>query len=184
MQKNLIIHMDILLLKKWRVGFEEGLKATNPKANFLVSYVGSFDDPAQAKELALLQASKGADFIAGAAAVGDLDVFEAAKEVSVYTAGQDIDRTSVDPKHIVLSKLKGTDAAVYETINAFVSDSLEPGVISYGLKDKGVGLTYVTHETETPLNAFVGEDVITEVIKIKDKIIAGSRTVRNPLPAE
>jgi len=181
---GMVAAMDIPLLKKWTVGFEEGLKATNPKANFLVNYVGSFDDPAQAKELALLQASKGADFIAGAAAVGDLGVFEAAKEANFYTAGQDIDRTSVDPEHIVLSQLKGTDAAAYETIKTFVNDSLEPGVISYGLKDKGVGLTYVTHETETPLNAFVGEDVITEVTKIKDEIVAGSRTVKNPLTAE
>lgn len=55
---GMVVAMDIPLLKKWTGGFQEGLKATNPNAEFLVNYVGSFSDPAKAKELALLQASK------------------------------------------------------------------------------------------------------------------------------
>lgn len=172
---------DIPLMKKWTVAFEQGLKSTNPEAEFLLNYVGSFSDPAKAKELALLQASKGADFIVGAAAVGDLGVFEAAKEQGFYTAGQDVDRTEVDPEHIVLSQLKGTDAAAYETIKAFAEGTFEPGSVEYGLKEGGVGLTYVTHESKTPLHDFVGQEVIDQVVAIKDEIIAGTLEVANPL---
>lgn len=178
---GMVAAMDIPLLKKWTVAFEEGLKSTNPNAEYLVNYVGSFDDPAKAKELALLQASKGADFIAGAAAVGDLGVFEAAKEKGFYTAGQDIDRTELDPEHIVLSQLKGTDAVAYETIKAFAEGTYEPGVVAYGLKEEGVGLTYVTHESETPLHDFVGQEVIDQVTAIKEEIISGKLEVKNPL---
>ena len=178
---GMVAAMDIPLLKKWTVGFEEGLKSTNPEATFLLNYVGSFTDPAKAKELALVQFSEGADFIAGAAAVGDLGVFEAAKEKGFYTAGQDIDRTVVDPEHIVLSQLKGTDTAAYETVKAFVEGTFEAGIVAYGLKEDGVGLTYVTRDSETPLHPFIGEEVVEQVKAISDEIISGTLAVPDPL---
>ncbi|MEH7086721.1 BMP family protein [Neobacillus drentensis] len=178
---GMVVAMDIPLMKKWTVAFEQGLKETNPNAEFLVNYVGSFTDPAKAKELALLQASKGADFIAGASAVGDLGVFEAAKEKGFYTAGQDVDRTEVDPEHVVLSQLKGTDAAAYETVKAFTNGSFKAGVVEYGLKEKGVGLTYVTQESKTPLNSFVGQTVIDQVKALSEDIVSGKREIKNPL---
>jgi basic membrane protein A and related proteins len=178
---GMVVAMDIPLMKKWTVAFEEGLKETNPNAEFLVNYVGSFTDPAKAKELALLQASKGADFVAGAAAVGDLGVFEAAKEQGFFTSGQDVDRTEVDPEHVVLSQLKGTDAAAYETVKAFANGDFKTGVVEYGLKEKGVGLTYVTHESKTPLNSFVGQEVIDQVKALHEEIVSGKREIKNPL---
>lgn len=172
---------DIPMLKKWSEGFKQGLAKTNPDAEFLINYVGSFTDSAKAKELALLQNSKGADFIAGAAAVGDMGVFEAAKENGFYTAGQDVDRTTIDPEHIVLSQLKSTDVVAYDTVKAFFSGQYDTGVHQYGLKEKGVGLTYVTNETETPLSPYVGEDTVETLKQIKDDIISGEITVENPL---
>nr|WP_263327264.1 BMP family protein [Neobacillus sp. Marseille-Q6967] len=178
---GMVVAMDIPLMKKWTVAFEQGLKETNPDAEFLVNYVGSFTDPAKAKELALLQASKGADFVAGASAVGDLGVFEAAKEQGFYTSGQDVDRTEVDPDHVVLSQLKGTDAAAYETVKAFANGSFKAGIVEYGLKEKGVGLTYVTHESKTPLNSFVGQEAIDQVKALHEEIVSGKREIKNPL---
>jgi basic membrane protein A and related proteins len=178
---GMVVAMDIPLMKKWTVAFEQGLKETNPNAEFLVNFVGGFTDPAKAKELALLQASKGADFVAGAAAVGDLGVFEAAKEQGFFTSGQDVDRTEVDPKHVVLSQLKGTDAAAYETVKAFANGDFKSGIVEYGLKEKGVGLTYVTHESKTPLNSFVGQEVIDQVKALHEEIVSGKREIKNPL---
>jgi basic membrane protein A len=178
---GMVVAMDIPLMKKWTVAFEQGLKETNPAAEFIVNYAGSFSDPAKAKELALLQASKGADFVAGAAAVGDLGVFEAAKEQGFFTSGQDVDRTEVDPEHVVLSQLKGTDAAAYETVKAFANGNFKSGIVEYGLKEKGVGLTYVTHESKTPLNSFVGQEVIDQVKALHEEIVSGKREIKNPL---
>ena len=178
---GMVVAMDIPLMKKWTVAFEQGLKETNPAAEFIVNYAGSFSDPAKAKELALLQASKGADFVAGAAAVGDLGVFEAAKEQGFFTSGQDVDRTEVDPEHVVLSQLKGTDAAAYETVKAFANGNFKSGIVEYGLKEKGVGLTYVTHESKTPLNSFVGQEVIDQVKALYEEIVTGKREIKNPL---
>ncbi|OAB35954.1 BMP family lipoprotein [Paenibacillus glacialis] len=178
---GMVAAVDIPLIKKYTEGFREGLKTTNPNAEFLVSYVGGFNDPAKAKELALVQFGNGADFIAGAAATGDLGVFEAAKEKGFYTSGVDVDRTVIDPEHIVMSLLKSTDTVTYETVKDFVNDNFEYGAVNYGLKEDGVGLTFVTRESVSPLSPFIGQEVIDQVKKIKDDIVAGTITVTNPL---
>ena len=53
--------------------------------------------------------------------------------------------------------------------------------MTYGLKEKGVGLTYVTQDSKTPLNDFVGQDVIDQLKEIKDSIIDGKTVVKDPL---
>ncbi|MNH78205.1 Membrane lipoprotein TmpC precursor [compost metagenome] len=178
---GMIAAQDVPLLKKYTVGFEEGLKSVNPKAKYLVNYVGSFNDPAKAKELALVQFGQGADFIAGAAAVSDLGVFEAAKEKGFYTNGQDTDQTVVDPQHVVLSQLKETSTAAYETVKDFASGSFKFGTVDYGLKENGVGLTYVTRDSQSPLSPFIGQKVVDDVKKIRDDIVSGKIVVKNPL---
>lgn len=178
---GMVAAVDIPLIKKYTVGFQEGLKSTNPNAKFIVNYVGSFTDPAKAKELALTQFAQGADFIAGASAVGDLGVFEAAKEKGFFTSGQDIDRTVTDPQHIVLSQLKGTDAVAYQTVKDFVNGTFTFGSVDYGLKEDGVGLTFVTKDTKTALSPFIGQDVVTKVKAIRDDIVSGKVKVENPV---
>ncbi|SDX80395.1 BMP family protein [Paenibacillus sp. CF384] len=178
---GMVVAIDAPLLKKYTEGFAEGLKYTNPKAEMLINYVGGFTDPAKAKELALLQFSKGADFIAGASAVGDLGVFEAAKEKGFYTSGQDIDNTGVDPEHVVLAQLKGTDTVAYETVKSFAEGNFAYGAVDYGLKEDGVGLTYVTRDSQSPLNPFIGQATVDKVKAIKDDIVSGKLVVKNPL---
>lgn len=176
-----VVADDIPLLQKYVVGFAEGAKSVKPDIEIFVNFVGSFTDPAKAKELALLQNSKGADFVAGMSAVGDLGVFEAAKEKGFYASGQDTDNTGVDPEHVVLSQLKGTDAVTYETVKDFVNGEFTYGARDYGLKEGGVGLTYVTRESQTPLNPFIGQEIVDKVKKINDDIVAGTIKVTNAL---
>ena len=176
-----VVADDIPIMQKYIKGFEQGAKSVRPDVEIFVNYVGSFNDPAKAKEFALLQNSKGADFVAGMSAVGDLGVFEAAKEKGFYTSGQDTDNTGVDPEHVVLAQLKGADAVVYETVKDFTEDNFTFDVRDYGLKEDGVGLTYVTRESETPLNDFIGQETIDQLKAIADDIISGKIKVTNAL---
>ncbi|MBD7968652.1 BMP family lipoprotein [Paenibacillus gallinarum] len=178
---GMIAAQDIPLIKKYTEGFREGLTSVNPDAKFLINYAGGFNDVAKAKELAIVQADQGADFIAGASAVGDLGVFEAAKEKGFYTSGQDTDRTVEDPEHIVLSQLKSTDSVAYEELKAFANGSFEFGYVSYGLKEDGVGLTFVTRDSESPLSPFIGQEVVDKVKAIRDQIVSGEIVVTDPL---
>ncbi|MEK3731821.1 MULTISPECIES: BMP family protein [Paenibacillus] len=176
-----VVAADIPIMHKYMTGFEEGAKSVNPDVEILVNFVGGFDDPAKAKELAILQHSKGADFVAGMSAVGDLGVFEAAKENGFYTSGQDTDNTGIDPEHVVLAQLKGADAVVYETVKDFVEGNFTFDVRDYGLKESGVGLTYVTHESETPLNPFIGQEIVDQLKVISEEIVNGNIKVTNAL---
>ena len=176
-----VVAMEIPLMKKYTEGFNQGLLSVNPEAKFLIHYVNSFNDPAKGKELALLQNSQGADFVAGMAATSDLGVFEAAKEKGFYTSGQDVDRTNLDPEHIVLSQLKGTDAVAYETVKSFAEGSFEFGTFDYGVAEGAVGLTFVTHESESPLSDFVGQANVDQLKTIAEDIKSGKIVVNNPL---
>ncbi|MFH0070893.1 BMP family ABC transporter substrate-binding protein, partial [Peribacillus sp. NPDC056705] len=51
----------------------------------------------------------------------------------------------------------------------------------YGLKEGGVGLTYVTHESETPLNPFIGQEIVDQLKVISEDIISGKIKVTNAL---
>ncbi|MEK0317620.1 BMP family lipoprotein [Cohnella sp. 56] len=174
-----VVAMDVPLLSKYTKGFEQGAKSINPDIKIKVGYVGGFTDPAKAKELALQQNAQGADFIAGMSAVGDRGVFEAASEKGFYTSGQDTDNT--DGKQIILAQLKGTDAVAYETVKDFVQGNFTYGVRDYGLKEGGVGLTYVNKESNSPLSDAIGQENVDKLKKISDDIIAGTIVVNNPL---
>src|SRR6185437_14697206 len=115
-----------------------------------------------------------------ASAVGDLGVFEAAKEKGFFTAGQDIDRTVSDPEHIVLSQLKGTDTVAYQTVKDFVEGNFKFGAVDYGLKEDGVGLTYVTKDSKSALSPFIGQAIVDKVKAIRDDIVSGKITVKDP----
>ncbi|MDG0794044.1 BMP family protein [Cohnella ginsengisoli] len=174
-----VVAMDIPLLSKYTSGFEQGAKSINPNIKILVGYVGGFTDPAKAKELALQQNGQGADFIAGMSAAGDLGVFQAAGEKGFYTSGQDTDNT--DGKQVILAQLKGTDAVAYETVKDFVEGNFSYGVRDYGLKEGGVGLTYVNKDSKSPLSDAIGQENVDKLKKISDDIIAGTIVVKNPL---
>ncbi|RXZ81656.1 BMP family ABC transporter substrate-binding protein [Paenibacillaceae bacterium] len=167
------------LLKKYTDGFAEGAKAINPDIKILVNYVGDFNDPAKAKELAILQSSQGADFIAGMSAVSDLGVFEAAKEKGFYTSGQDSDMT--DGKQIIFSQLKGTDTIAYETVEDFVKGDFSYDVRDYGLKEGAVGIPHINYESTAPRGEVITEEILDKLKQINNDIVEGKIVVTNPL---
>jgi len=77
--------MESPLIKKFRMGYEAGVRYVNPNAKVLIAYAGvtgeAFKDPAKGKELALSQYAQGADIIYHASGVTGLGVFEAAREM-------------------------------------------------------------------------------------------------------
>ncbi|MEF2248304.1 BMP family lipoprotein [Paenibacillus sp. IITD108] len=168
-----VVAMDVPIMTRYTKGFEQGLKQTNPNAEFIINYVNSFNDAAKGKELALDQHAKGADFIAGIAAIGDFGVWEAAKEQGFYSSGQDVDRTVEDPEHVIVSQLKGADTVTYETVKSFVNNTFEFGEVDYGLKEDGVGLTYVTRDSVTPLSPAIGQENIDKVKALAQDVISG-----------
>lgn len=158
---------------KWRWGYMEGVKSERPDAKFIFNYVGSYNDPAKAKEYAIQQYEQGCRFINSAAAGGDKGVFEAAKEKGFYTSGQDVDLTSPDNPWIVTSQIKDTYATVEYLADQYFSGKWTAENESLGTAEGTIGAVFVTHETENPRSSKLTDEdikVLKETVeKIKNK---------------
>jgi basic membrane protein A len=156
---------------RWEYGYEQGAKYVNPDIQVFDARVGSYKDPARAKELALAHFSQGCDVIQAAAAGGNYGVFEAAKEKGFYTFSVDIDECHLDPDHIIGSMIKKSDVAIYDGIKGLVEGNFETGAHSYGVKEGGVGLCLLLFD-DHPKNA-VPQDVLDKIEEARKKIASG-----------
>lgn len=83
--------------------FGEGVKAVNPDAKLLVSFIGTFFDPPKAREAGLAQIDAGADILFGER-IGTAD---AAKERGIKSVGSLIDYTPRYPDTVFANALWG-----------------------------------------------------------------------------
>jgi basic membrane protein A len=81
--------------------FMDGVREVNPKAKFLVSFIGSWFDPPKAKEAAYAQIERGADLLYAER----FGVSDAAKEKGVLTIGNLVDTQPQYPNTVVVSAL-------------------------------------------------------------------------------
>ena len=147
---------------KWRWGYMEGVKSEKPDSKFIFNYVGSYNDPAKAKEYAIQQYEQGCQFINSAAAGGDKGVFEAAKEKHFFTSGQDVDLTTPDNPWVVTSQIKDTYATMQYLLDQYFSDKWTTDNESLGIAEGAIGAVFVTHDTKNPRN----EKLTDEDVKI------------------
>jgi len=167
--------MDIPLIEAFAAGFKAGAKSVNPDVEVLVSYVGAWDDPAKAKELALAQFEQGADIIYQVASLGGLGVIEGASEAGYLAIGQDDNQNYLAPDNMLLSVLKMIDNTAVLAIHDVLADKWAPGVHNLGLADGGVD---VTNDIS---NIKIADSVMAEVTKAREAIVSGSLTVPTAL---
>ncbi len=163
--------MKIPLVEAFEIGFNAGIKKTNPEIKLQANYVGvtpqAFDDPAKGKELALAQYKNGVDIILVAAGASGLGVIEAAMETKKYVIWVDSNGNGLIPGQVLTSIIKGVELSVYQMIENVVNNSFTGGVKNYGLKEGGV--EYIVDEENKNL---LSEEIIEKVEEFKAKIIA------------
>jgi len=175
--------IDLPFIRRWYVGYEEGVKYVNPDATVLEGWGNSFNDPATSKELALAQFEQKADYIAATAAAGNTGVFEAAKEKNFFTSGVDTDQRILDPEHIIESMVKRSDVGVYDAVKALSDGTFTGGAVAYGLKEKGVGPAFlILDKLEVP--STLPQEIQDEVKDIAAKIVSGEIKVTDYLQPE
>ncbi|NLM41857.1 MAG: BMP family ABC transporter substrate-binding protein [Firmicutes bacterium] len=168
--------MEVPLIRKFQVGFEEGVKWANPNAQVLVNYAGAFDDPGRGRELAISQYERGADIIYHAAGGTGSGVIDAAASNDFYAIGVDSDQDYMAPGKVLTSMIKRVDMAVYEVIKAAVEGTLEGGTWTFGVADGGVGTSEFKYTKD-----IIPQEVFDRVEEAKQKIISGEIVVTNPL---
>ncbi len=134
--------MEVDLIKRFELGFKEGVKFGNAKTKILTNYAGvtseAWMNPTKGKELALSQISQGADIIFTAAGATNTGVFDAIEEKKVFAIGVDSNQNWVKPGLILTSMLKRVDTAVYQVIKSEKEGKFASGKLSFGLANKGV----------------------------------------------
>jgi len=161
--------MEIPVVVSWISGFEAGVKAVNPKATVMVTYAGSFGDPAKGKEIATTEYDQGADVIFEVAGGTGVGAWQAASEhgKGVYIFGSDTCKYSLAPDNALPDVVKNVDTAIYDTAKDVANGSFAGGQQSLGLKENGVGLCDKTYQA-------LPDSVKTIVEKAKQLIIDGT----------
>jgi len=180
--------MDIPLIHKFAVGFEEGAKSINPNIRVYPNYIGvtdaAWNDPVKGKELARTQIEKGVDVLFTAAGNSGLGAFDAVEQhgkdndgrARRYVIGVDSNQNWVKPGFVLTSMVKRVDNAVYQIVKDRVENRPTGGVHVYGLENDGVG--YAVDDNNKNL---LPPAVIEAVEAAKKKIIAGQIKVTNAM---
>lgn len=172
---------DSPLLNRFRHGFVQGVKYANPKVEVITGWVGAFNDPTKAKELALTQYQEGADIIFAAAGKSGEGVLAAAAQTGKYAIGVDSDQCWIRPGNVITSMLKRVDMVVFNKCKELSEKGkLKPGFEHYGLAEGLVGACYLYDEDTEFLQkgpkdmaTKLQNEVIPQVKKAVAKIKAG-----------
>jgi len=136
--------MDVPLIRRFQCGYEHGVKAGNPKAEFVANMTGTtpsaWSDPTRGGELAKNQFSRGVDVIFAAAGGTGVGVYQAAKDQGKLAIGVDSNQNHLQPGTMLSSMVKRVDVAVYNIAMSVKNGTWKPGTTVLGVKEQGVGL--------------------------------------------
>jgi len=176
--------MDVPLLRRFEVGYIEGVKYVDSNIEVVSGWVGAFNDPTKGKELALTQYEEGVDIIFAAAGQSGEGVLAASAEKGLYSIGVDSDQCYIEPGNIIASMMKMVDLAVLGAITDLVEGDLEGGTLVFGLEEEAVGMCHLYDiDTEFQDNgpadmaAKLEDEVIPAVEAAVEKIKAGDMCV-------
>jgi basic membrane protein A len=142
--------IDLPVVRRYVNGYKEGVKHINPSATVLVSFAGSFSDPAKGKELSLGLYAAGADVILNGAGQTGNGIFEAAKSTHRYAIGVDQDQSAKAPENVLTSALKKVDVAIYTAVKEAVGGRFLPGSASLGVSDGAIDLAPLNEKMVLP----------------------------------
>ena len=180
--------MDVPLIHKFRVGYEEGARAVNPGIRVIPNYIGvtdaAWNDPVKGKELAQTQMEKGADVVFTAAGNSGLGAFDAAERygkdsqgrAEKFVIGVDSNQNWMKPGFVLTSMVKRVDNAVYQIVKDRVANRAIGGVHVYGLDNDGIG--YAVDQYNKDL---IPPETIKAVEAARQKIIDGQIKVTNAM---
>jgi basic membrane protein A len=170
--------MDIPLIRKFALGYEEGAKYVNPKIEVFQNMTGTtpaaWNDPTRGGELARSQFDRGVDVVYAAAGATGLGVLQAAKDKGRLAIGVDSNQDHIHPGSILTSMVKRVDLAVYDAFKTAKEGTWKAGVKILGVAEGGVGYSLdeynrslITPEMERRLTQ-ARADIVAGKIKVTD----------------
>ena len=170
--------MDIPLIRKFALGYVEGVHFVNPAAEIFQNMTGTtpaaWGDPTKGAELAKSQFGRGADVIFHAAGATGLGVMQAAKDAGRFSIGCDSNQNYLHPGSVLTSAVKRVDVAVYKAFTEAKAGQWKAGQTMLGLSDDGVDFALdeynralITPEMEARLKQ-AKADIISGKLKVSE----------------
>ncbi|HZH61199.1 MAG TPA: BMP family protein [Metabacillus sp.] len=170
------------LIKKFEVGFVEGVKAVNPGATVDVQYAGAFDAADKGKAIASSMYGSGTDIIYHAAGGTGNGVFSEAIDLKVQDPDRELWVIGVDKDQheegngkykdgeefniTLTSMVKRVDVAVKDLAEKAKSGKFPGGqVIEYGIEEQAIGIA--------PSDEHLSDEVKAKVKEFEEKIVNG-----------
>lgn len=169
--------MDIPVINQFAAGYEAGAKYVNPDIKVDITYVGSFQDPSKANELATGLYESGADIIFACAGGSGLGVINAAESSNGYAFGIETNQNVIAPDHVIASGTRRWDKAIYELTEKALKGEFQSGIYSYGIRDDAVDVersgsnVEVSQEIMDKLNEFskaIGEGKLVPPTELQE----------------
>jgi basic membrane protein A and related proteins len=147
---------------------KQGVASVNPEAQVLISFVGSWGDPAGGKEAALAQISNGADIILDAGAASGLGTLEVVAEKNIPVISFIPLDSEIAPEQMIGSILPNYEKMIRDQVALVVNGEFKGGVVR---PDLASGIIQITMNDKVPA------DVQAEVEKVKQDIINGTLVI-------
>ena len=170
-----IAAFDIYNCNMNAAGLTAGAQSVNPDVQVLVDYLGSWDDIAACKEMAIAMHDKGADIIYHAASTAGLGILEAGKENGFYTIGYDGNVNADAPDTNMASAIRLFPVAADDAIHAAMDGTFQGGTISLGCAEDACMVDTEGSNVEIP------DDVWAAIDAAKAGIADGSISVPKTL---
>ena len=169
---GLVGGMDLPVINDFVVGFKKGVESVDPSVQVKVSFVGNFTDAQKGYDQAKAMFDQGADVVYQVAGGAGIGVLKAAKEAKRYAIGVDSNQNDLQPGFILASMLKNIGEGIVTAVEAADAGKLEYGkVTSYGLANKGVGLTFEKNGNIVPA------DMQAKINALAAQVASGKITV-------
>ncbi|MGW2121742.1 BMP family lipoprotein [Streptomyces sp. NPDC001758] len=176
--------VDIPLIHKFRAGYEQGVKDTNPEVKVISQFLtqtaeeGGFSSPDKGKSAAEGQIEKKADVVYAAAGLSGQGVIEAAAANKVWAIGVDSDQYKHEAlakykDSILTSAMKDVAKAVYNLAKSVEDGKPATGIVKGDLKTGEVSLS-----NSNP--RFADDAELQKAIETaKEKIVSGGIKVKS-----
>ncbi|QGQ46797.1 BMP family lipoprotein [Metabacillus sediminilitoris] len=176
--------MESDLIKKFEVGFVEGVKAVNPDAKVDIQYAGSFTAADKGKAIASSMYGSGADIVYHAAGGTGNGVFSEAIDLKVedpdrelwvigvdkdqYEEGNGKTKDGKDFNVTLTSMVKRVDVAVKDLSEKAKAGDFPGGeIIEYGIQEDAIGIAPAPHDEH------LSDEVKAKVKEFQEKILSG-----------
>lgn len=169
------IAMDTPTSNAQAAGFLAGAKYINPDVEILTSYIGGYNDPSTAKELATTMYERGADIVSTNSGSSALGVFNAAEEQDKYVIGTSL--AMVDGDHSLCTSMKYVQQMVLAECQALLDGTWGARTDVYGIKDGVCDYSLEGVNTEIP------QDIIDQLDEIKALISEGALVLPTEIDA-